>query len=197
MSNALDSYKPQVSILKTFEVDEALPDNELTFDIFKKLVTARKLQDVVFLSIGKLLKIVRDRKLYKFLDFEHFEQFLASEELSFSREKAYMYIRIYEFYSEFLQIKEEAMRDFSIVRLSLMMPILKKLDSKEEQLDKIEEMKALRYNDFIVDVKKSADNDRPVIYYSNETSKWIVQYYNDRTSLIDKGVFKAEEDANT
>lgn len=189
----LSLYKPQVSIKEAFEVNEDLPDKELTFDLFKKLVAARKIQDVVFLAIGRMLKIVRDRQLYKILDYEHFEDFLASEELSFSREKAYMYIRIYEHYSEFLQLDEDTMRDFPIARLSLMLPKLKKIVSKEEQIEEMQRMKALRHSDFVVEVKKDAGNDKPTMYYSQEKGKWLIYYWEDKTELINKGLFVEDD----
>lgn len=193
MPDELEKYKPvPPSLGQTFEVDETLPDNELAFNILKNLVKAIKFQDVIFLTIGKMLKIIKDRSLYKTLDFENFSQFLASEEVSFSREKAFMYIRIYEHYSEFLEMDEEVMRNISVVRLSLMLPTLKKIPNKEDQLKKIEEMKSLRYNDFIMETKKASDNDKPTMHYSQELSKWVIYYWVDRTQLIDKGAFHVE-----
>jgi hypothetical protein len=190
-SFALDQYKPQVSVAKTFEVDETLPDKELTFDVFKKLVLARKIQDAAFLSIGHMLKIIRDRKLFTFLDFENFGQFLADENLSFSREKAYMYIRIYEYYIEGLQLNEEVMRDLPIARLSLMLPVLKKIEGKEAQMEEIERMKALRHNDFVREIKSITNTDgKPNVFFSEEAGKWIVQYFENTTHLISLGQFE-------
>lgn len=190
----LDQYKPRPNITQIFQVDETLPDKELVFDLFKKLVTARRIQDVTFLSIGKMLKIFRDRKLYTLLDFTDFSQFLASEELSFSREKAYMLIRIYEHYSEFLELSEEVIKDFPIVRLSLMLPILKKIPDKEKQLKEIERMKSLRHTDFVREVKTAMNVEgKPNVFFSQETGKWIVQYHENITHLIPLGEFKKDE----
>jgi hypothetical protein len=197
MADFLEPYKPQVSISQTFQVDETLPDNELVFTVLQKLILARKTQDLVYLSIGHMLQLVRDRKLYKHLDFETFEDFLGSEELSMSREKAYMTIRIYEHYVEYLKLSEETMKDFSIVRLSLMLPSLKKIESKEEQIKEIERMKSLRYNDFVREIKEKANKGgQPNVYWSEEASKWIVQYYENVTALIPLGEFiEGEVDA--
>lgn len=193
----LSLYKPNPSILSSFDVNEQLPDNELCFDLFKKLIIARKTQDVVFLAIGKMLKVVRDKKLFKYLDFENFSQFLESEELSFSREKAYMYIRIYEFYSEHLELGEDVMKDFPVVRLSLMMPQLKKLETKEEQIQEIERVKSLRHNDFVREVKQANNIDgKPEVYFSKEANKWIVNYYPNITALVDLGEFVKKEPVN-
>lgn len=195
----LSLYKPNPQITQPFELDETLSDRELCFDAFKKLVIARKTQDVVHLAIGKMLKIFRDRKLYKHLDFDTFEQFLASEELSFSREKAYMLIRIYAHYSEFLELSEDTMKDFPVVRLSMMLPILKKIEDKDEQIKEIERLKSLRHGDFVRDVRSTTNvNGKPTVYFSQEADKWIVQYHENITHLIALGDFeKKEEDVQS
>lgn len=193
MSNDLTNYKPVVSIAQAFEVDETLPDNKLTFDIFKKLVVARKMQDAVFLSIGKLLKLVRDRKLYKNLDFETFEQFLASEELSMSREKAYACIRVFELFVEKLGYGSDELGKMGIVRLMMLSPLIKDIVNDDEARAKVEELKELRYNDFVRTVKSQIDNGgKPNVYFSEEAEKWIVQYHENVTHLIPIGNYIKE-----
>lgn len=190
-SKDISLYKPNPSVTQAFQVDEKLPDNELVFDVFKKLVLARKTQDVVFLAIGRLLALVDERKLYKFLDFENFGQFLASEEISFSREKAYMMMRIYKHYSEYLELSEDVIKDLPIVRLSLMLPILKKIESKEEQVKEIDRMKSLRHTDFVREVKNTLNLDgKPTVYWSEEAGgRWVVNYYEGVTVLNSLGEF--------
>jgi hypothetical protein len=189
----ITAYKPNPSVIQAFQFDEKLPDNDLSFDLLRKLTLARKTQDVLFLAIGKMLKTFKERKLYKQLDFETFEQFLASEEISFSREKAYMMIRIYEFYSEYLELSEDVIKDFPIVRLSLMLPILKKMPDKADQIKELERVKSLRHSDFVRDVKTQTNMDgKPQVYFSNEADKWIVNYYENVTALVPLGNFVKE-----
>lgn len=191
----LSLYKPEVSISRTFAIDATLPDNELCFDLFKKLILARKTEDFLYLSTGQLLKVFRDRQLYKQLDFDNFSEFLASEDISFSRERAYLLIRVYEYYSEYLNLDESVMRDFPIMRLSMMIPSLKKLGSKEQQVREIERVKSLRHNDFVREVKAATNSDgKPSFYWSEEASKWIINYYDNTTNLISLGDFHKEED---
>lgn len=191
----LSVYKPNPSVAAAFDVNEELSDADLTFDIFKKLVLARRTQDFVFLSIGKMLKIFRDRKLYKKLDFDNFSQFLASEEIDFSREKAYMYIRIYEMYVEQLELNPDHVAKIGVVRLSMLVPVVKNLP-KEEAIQKIEEMgnKDVRYNDFVRSVKQHTNKDgKPTVYWSEETGKWVVNYFENTTMLTSLGQFSKEE----
>lgn len=192
-TDPIELYKPNPSVQAAFEVNEKLPDEQLTFDLFKKLVLARKTQDLVFLSIGKMLKIVRDRKLYKNLDFDNFSQFLASEEISFSREKAYLYIRTFELYVEKLMLNPEEVGKLGVARLMMMVPIIKNLP-REEAIQRLEEARPLRYGDFVRQVKQEANKDgKPTVYYSDERKKWIVNYFENMTELISLGKFEKHE----
>lgn len=186
----LSVYKPNPSVAAAFDVDETMSDADLTFDAFKKLVLARKTQDFVFLSIGKMLKIFRDRKLYKNLDFENFSQFLASEEISFSREKAYLYIRTYELYIEKLQLDPDEVGKMGVVRLMMMAPVIKDMN-REEAIQQLEDKKDMRYGDFVREVKQQTNKDgKPTVYFSEEIQKWVVNYFENTTSLTSLGKFE-------
>lgn len=186
----ISAYKPNPQ-LTAFDYNENLADPELTFEVFKKIVIARKVQDAAFLFIGKALKLMRDKKLYKYLDFDDFSQFLASEEISFSREKAYLYIRTYELYVEHLKFDPEELSKLGVARLMLLAPIIKETNSREEAMAKIRELEGLRYGDFVRQVKQETNKDgEPQVFFSKETGKWFVNYYGDMTVLNDLGGFK-------
>lgn len=190
----LDKYKPNPPVT-AFDYNEALPEPELSFEVFKKLVIARKVQDAAFLAIGKMLKLMRDKKLYKYLDFENFTQFLASEEISFSREKAYLCIRTYELYVEHLDFNQEELRKIGIARLMMLAPIIKETHNKEDAMKKIKEMDGLRYGDFVRQIKQETNTDgQPEVFFSKETGKWFVNYYSNMTELHDLGEFKKGEE---
>lgn len=193
MPDAIDKFKPNPQIV-SFDYDETLPDEELVFDIFKKLVLARKMQDLTFIAIGKLLKVIRDKKLYKYLDFEDFSQFLASEEVSFSREKAYLYIRTYELYVGHLELDPEELSKVGVARLMMLAPIIKETHSREEAVTKMKEMEGLRYGDFVRQVKQETNTEgQPEVFFSKETGKWFVAFFADITVLNDLGSFKKDE----
>jgi hypothetical protein len=195
--NSISPYKPNPSVAKAFDVDESMSDADLTFDLFKKLVLARRTQDFVFLAIGKMLKIVRDRKLYKHLDFENFSQFLASEEIDFSREKAYMYIRIYDLYVEKLQLNPDSVAKIGVVRLNLLAAEVKNMP-REEAVERIEEAGSMRYNEFVREHKEKNNKDgKPSYYWSDEQNCWVVNYYEDTTQLKSLGRFSEAEGVKT
>ena len=189
--DSITKHKPQVSIEQTFDFDENAPKEELVFDLWRKLIVARNIQDATFIAIGKMLKCIRDKKLYKFLDFENFSQFLSSEELSFSREKAYLYIRTYELYVEHLNLSSDELSKMGVAKLMMLAPLVKETHSKEDAIQKINEMKDMRYGDFVREVKSQIDKSgKPSVYWSKEADKWIVNYYENTTHLVSLGDYE-------
>lgn len=176
------------SIFSYFQVDENLPRPELAHSAWSALVAAKKSHDALFLVIGKLLKIVRDENLYEELDYENFTQLLESEEVSFSREKAYMYIKVYEYYLETLQLSEEDVGSINVSRLSMMVPVLKQIDDRQEVIEKIDQMSKMRHGDFVREVRQTTNRKgKPEVFWSEEQDRWVVRFYDNRTTLHSLG----------
>ena len=193
MSSFLDKYNPKTSIFSNFEVDASLPKEEKAFATWKVLLSAKRNSDGLFLIIGKLLKDIRDEKLYLVLDYDNFSQFLESEELSFSREKAYMCIRTFEYYIEYLELDPEHVGQMNISRLSMMVPMLKQIEDKTEAIKQIEAMSSLRHGDFVREVKNKTNQDgKPTVYWNKELSKWYIGYYPNTCHLHSLGDFEKE-----
>jgi len=190
---SLDKYKPQTSIFAHFKVDLDLPIEERAFATWKALLSAKRSHDGLFLVIGKLLKDVRDDRLYESLDYDNFSQFLASEELGFSREKAYMCIKTFEYYIEYLELDPEHVGQMNISRLSMMVPMLKQIEDKTEAIKQIEAMSSLRHGDFVREVKNKTNQDgKPTVYWNKELSKWYIGYYPNTCHLHSLGDFEKE-----
>lgn len=193
--NFLDKYNPKINLFKEIDQELLIEDKpERAFKTWEMLLKFKKFNDASFLVIGKLLKDVRDDKLYEQLDYDNFSQFLASEELGFSREKAYMCIKTYEFYIEYLEMEPDKIGQMNISRLSMMVPMLKKIDDKTEAVKQIEEMNNLRHGDFVREVKQRASKDgKPTVYFSEELGKWYIGYHPDTCHLHDLGNFEKAE----
>lgn len=194
MSGYLDKYNPQTSIFAHFKVDDNLPVEERAFQTWRALLSAKRSHDGLFLVIGKLLKDVRDEELFKQLDYENFTQFLSSEELGFSREKAYMCIKTYEYYIEYLELDPERIGKMNVSRLSMMVPMLKQIEDKTEAVKMIDDMNNLRHSDFVREVKNKTNQDgKPTVYFSEELGKWYIGYYPDTCHLHDLGNFEGQQ----
>lgn len=181
----LQKYHPEIDIsgIVQFKTKD-LETPEGVFGLYKTLLQLIRMQEATFLAIGRAMKMFRDKKLYEDLDYANFTQFLNSEEVSFSREKAYMYIRIYEYFIEWLEMDENRVAQMSISRLSMMLPIIKKIDDKDEAIEKIEEYNAMRHNHFVEDIRKVKTGGKPNVYWSKKIEKWIVNYHPNITQLI-------------
>lgn len=191
MSSGLSPYKPALpSVFDNFVPDERLTDSDYAFDAYKKLLLAKKSHEALFLVIGKLLLEIKDKELYKALDYPTFSDFLGSEEISYSKEAAYMYMRVYQYYIEYLEMSEDHVGTINLSRLSMMIPMLKKIEDKADVVKKIEEMSALRHSDFVLKVKQEKKSDKPSVYFSEALDQWIVEYFDDRTNLHSLGVYK-------
>ena len=198
MPDFLEKYNPQTSIFAHFQVDETLPVEERAFQTWRALLSAKRSHDGLFLVIGKLLKDVRDERLYEKLDYENFSQFLSSEELGFSREKAYMCIKTYEYYIEFLELDPESIGQMNVSRLSMMVPVLRQIEDKTEVVKQINEMNNLRHGDFVRDIKnRTPRGGKPNVYFSEELGKWYVGYYSNVTFVQDIGEFNLDETKTT
>jgi hypothetical protein len=183
----LTNYEPlSLNIVsnKLFQTDPSLSKEDYAFDVWKKLLLAKQASEALFIIIGKLLKAIRDEKLYKMLDYTTFNEFLHSEEVSFSRAKAYAYITIYEYFIQELELDEEKVAQMNISRLTMMIPILKKIGNKEAVVEKIQEFNSLGHGDFVDVVKKSRSKGKPSVYWSDEIEKFVVSYHPDITQLI-------------
>lgn len=186
----LDKYKPKTDIFSLFSVNEDLPKEEKAFSVWKALLSAKRSHDGLFLIIGKLLKQVRDEKLFLELDYDNFTQFLSSEELGFSRDKAYMCIKTYEYYVEYLELDPSTVGQMNISRLSMMVPMLKQIDDKTEAVKQVNELTQLRHGDFVREVKNRTNKDgKPTVYWSDELGKWYVGFHANTCHLHDLGEY--------
>lgn len=123
----------------------------VAFNIYQQIVSLVKLQRGVFLDLGKLLKEVKDNKLYKQMGdggFDSWKQFLANPEINFKPVTAEMYIRVYEFYILKMLMPKEEVMEIPLVRLNMMKAKIENSD-EEERGELIEKAKILSYSDFM------------------------------------------------
>lgn len=195
----LDKYYPQVDVFEHFGVDASLPRSERAFQAWKNLLKAKAGYQALFLVIGRELKRVRDEELFKELDYENFTEFLGSEELGFSREKAYLCIRSYEYLIEHLGLDVARVGEMNISRINMMIPVLKRIEEasgKEAAIEQLEDYNALRHTDFIREINQEKASKKPSVYFSEELDKWIVNYYDDTCVLHSLGLYEEKEAAN-
>lgn len=196
----LDKYKPKLpSVFFSYIPNEEDFSNkeEYAFATYKSFLLARKHTEALFLVLGKLLKEIRDKRLYEALDYPSFHQFLVSDDVSFSRESAYLYIRAYEYFVEHLSLSEDAVKTIPISRIQTIIPVLKKIEEEEGKdavIEKIKDLSILRTPDFVKEVDKMKKNTKPSVSWSEEHQKWIVWYYENTTLVFSKGDYEEKEE---
>lgn len=107
-------------------MDITSTDTEITvkrdeaYKIFNLVADLNRKSKSDSLRLGFLLKIVRDNKSYKYMGdggFDTFDQFLNNEEIGIARSTAYLYIDLYTFYIEKLEMVEDEVAKLPIVFL--------------------------------------------------------------------------------
>jgi len=88
--------------------------------------------DSGFLDLAKSLKEVRDEKLYKLLNMETFEAYIAQPELAFERRSVYAFIQIYETFVEKYNVHPDALLEAGWTKLSKIIPYTN--DKNHDQL---------------------------------------------------------------
>lgn len=75
-----------------------------------------------FLDLAKSLKEVRDKKLYKQLNIDTFESYIAQPELAFERRSVYNFIEIYENFVEKYNVHPDALLEAGWTKLAKVLP---------------------------------------------------------------------------
>jgi len=133
---------------------ELTPDK--AYEIHTKIVslanfTREQARRLVF-EMGKLLKVVKEKKLYEKLGYDTFASYVADPEIGLTEGNANHYIRVYETFIERLKIKEKELEGIAFNRLLRLVPLLNEGKKPEEWLEKA---KALSESDFIFEIKNA------------------------------------------
>lgn len=120
----------------------------------EKIIVLKQDIGIRFLMLAHLLKTNRDLSLYKFLDYDTFEEFLGDPDVSMKRSKAYGLIRQYELFVEKLGYSEEVLAGIGTSKLRVIIPVVE--SDPEEWIGKA---KALSKSDLITEVRAAQGRD--------------------------------------
>lgn len=152
---------------------------ETAWSEYQKLQVAIRTQAELYLMIGETLKNIRDMRLYKYLGdggYDTFQYFLNNHEIGLRPSTAYLYIRLYEYYIQQLQMSHETVVQVPINRLMRLLPTLKQKDD-EESKEIVEKMTELTNFDFDEEIKeKQLETPRPILYKDKETGKYVFEF---------------------
>lgn len=168
-------------------VDNITPKQEKAYSNYSQLINTGGQEIALYLFRGKLLKEIRDEKLYNYLGeggYDTFQMFLQDPELKWKPSTSYAYIRIYEYYVLRLNLSDTELRRIAWNRLQMVLPKLKAKEDGEakEIITSIGEMTHSDYKKEIEEKKLTID--KPSLYRDDETSKWIFEFREHQMSRI-------------
>ena len=119
-----------------------------------ELTQWKNISGLSFFKIGKILKKIKEEKLYQHLgdspEYETFEMFLQSPEVNIASRRAYQLIQVYDTYIEKLKFKPEKLLDVSWTSLRVILPII----TPENCKDLVRKARLLRRGDLEIEVKQ-------------------------------------------
>jgi len=152
---------------------------ELAWEMYQTLRQSVVTQAFLFIDIGKKLKDIRDDKLYKYLGeggYSTFQHFLANPELGLRPSTSYLYIRLYEYYIEQLQITREQLIEIPINRLMRLLPSLKEMPDDEAR-ETITDLGQLTSYDYDIEVvERNIEKARPKLFRNKENGMWKFEF---------------------
>jgi len=172
--------------------------------VYESLRNDLKTSSHLFLRIGEKLKEIRDEKLYLHLGdggFDTFSDFLNNPEIGIRKSTAYVYIGIYEEYRLRLGMSEEDIVEVPINRLMRLRP---QIANKEvtEALEIVGDLSVMTNYDFDLESTERGYRiiEKPIIYQSKETDRWVIEFSPEITEKIinvkDKSILFKQNDKN-
>lgn len=153
-------------------------NSDIAFNFHKQLISLKKAMALAFLSMGKILKSIKDNKYYNTLGYKSFVDYVQSPEVGLNYRTAYYYVEIYEMFVERLGYTEEQLIEYSYDKLRKLLPIVKKENNTEKLMSRA---KDLTWEDFDKIYKEDKKNEEyvdklasPEFYRCSECGKWDI-----------------------
>lgn len=125
---------------------------DYAFERFQDVKALNKTVCASLLQIGEILCIMRDERLYRYLDFGSFDEFIAQADLGFQRASAYLYMRVFTVFCKRYGVDPKALAasgaDFS--KLAVVADVV----NEENIGEKIAQASALSRADLIKRVRE-------------------------------------------
>jgi len=135
------------------------------FVLLQELKKDLRIQGVMFLEIGRILKEFKDKRLYRALGeggYDSWSQFLGSGEISLKGSTVYAYIEIYELFIQKFGFAIEDLAEIPYDKLRMALPSARKLHTKEEVEDLVYKAKELSRSDLLKEFGQMTEEGKPI-----------------------------------
>jgi N6-adenosine-specific RNA methylase IME4 len=136
--------------------DNSIQSND-AFSVDKEIKILKKGINGGFIELAKRLKQVKDNSLYKELDYDTFESYIAQPELGFQRSSVYLLIQIYEKLVLELNVQPAGLALIEWTKLAEIVPYINE-KNKEELLSKATELSRSDLREEVKLLKSPKDN---------------------------------------
>jgi len=153
----------------------------LAHDIIQQLKKLVYQTGMTFIEIGRLLKIVRDEKLYKYSGeggYDSFASFIADADLAIAPATAYAFIYLYEKFVLNFGFAEDTIANVPYYKLQMLASKVK-LETKEDAEEWLAKAQTLSISDFKAELAEAKANKEggeflpyPTIYKCKSCKKW-------------------------
>jgi len=160
-------------------------DKAIAFGYMVKLREMIKQQGVLFLEIGRLLKIIRDEKYFRQLgDYSTWTDFLASGELSLSHTTIYTYIGIYEVFVMKYGFDFDYLAPIPYDKLSKVLRPARIADNADEAREIVEKARTLSRSDLVLEFGQGIPENRTKTrlvkaFRCDDCGKWRIDLLDD------------------
>jgi hypothetical protein len=145
---------------------------EYAHGLYCQILEAKNAETTRAIFLGAIFKKIRDEELFKCLDSENFNQFLADPELGFQRSTVYSYIRLWEKYVGELNLDPEYLGEIGVKRLQLILPFVDK-----DPLEWLSRAQTWSYKDLLNSIRK--EKGRQPMKETKEVPPTIGKKYTD------------------
>lgn len=141
-----------------------IKEAKTAYDLLEELKKDLRMQGVLFLEVGRILKQFRDEKLYTALGegYDTWYGFLGSGELSLRTSTVQAYIQIYEVYIIRFQFQVEEIAQIPYDKLRLALPSITKTKTKEEAEEWLYKAKELSRSDILKERGLLTEGGKPI-----------------------------------
>ena len=153
---------------------------EMAYKLYEEFEDTMREQGLTYVKAGKILKTIRDEKLYEYLGdggYDSFDSFIAQSRLR-SIATAHLYIKVYEYFIEKMKMTVQEVSEIPLHRLQLVVYTAKTLDNEKEEKELIEKAKVLSTSDLKKEIQviKPHILDHPFVYLCDKCRRWRIEY---------------------
>lgn len=158
--------------LESTSIPQGGSEAEVAFKLHESIVGLKRSVQQNTLQMGATLKELRDRKLYRLLDYPSFQAYCASPEVSVKRSTAYAFIRVYEVFIERFKYPVKQLETVDSKKLERILPVV----DEENHQEWLEKARELSYTDLVTEIRQrnldpancQHDWEEQVIYYCKQ-----------------------------